>query len=228
MMPAASGPVTIGRPPLTYRGPATGRASTELLSVVQELTRPGDRVLDAGCGAGDFKTPIRNVLGRKYVGLDLRGPRADVLADASRLPFSDESFDGVLSYAMLQYLPDPFAGMREFARVLKPGGVGIVTVGFGEPFVHDLFRVTHLGMIALARAADLVPERIWACRDVLSAYSNYTSPYPRVVKWLLPPLERLARCTALTPRRWLDGGTNREERALLSAGSFGCIARKRS
>ena len=50
-------------------------------------------------------------------------PEAGVVrASATRLPFPDGSFDGLIANHMLYHLDDPAAGLREFARVLRPGG----------------------------------------------------------------------------------------------------------
>ena len=50
------------------------------------------------------------------------GPQVGFLrADAQRLPFRDQTFDAVLSIAMLQLIPKPSAALAEMARVLRPG-----------------------------------------------------------------------------------------------------------
>ncbi len=59
-------------------------------------------------------------------GLEVRTVRAE----AEELPFDDESFDLVFGHAVLHHIPDLERAFREFARVLRPGGV----VAFcGEP-----------------------------------------------------------------------------------------------
>jgi len=50
-----------------------------------------------------------------------------VCADADHLPFKDRSFDVVVSVTLLQNVPEPVVTMKEIARVLKPGGIAIVT-----------------------------------------------------------------------------------------------------
>jgi len=89
---------------------------------------PKGDVLDAGCGIG--------ILGRLFpdmglVGLDasvdlLRrvatGYRLLVEASAESLPFPDRSFDVVVALNMLHHVIDPAQAVREFARVLRPGG----------------------------------------------------------------------------------------------------------
>jgi len=51
------------------------------------------------------------------------GPQVGFLrADAQRLPLRDQTVDAVVSIAVLQLIPDPFAALSEMARVLRPGG----------------------------------------------------------------------------------------------------------
>src|ERR1700754_4853286 len=51
------------------------------------------------------------------------GPQVGFLrADAQRLPLRDQTVDAVVSIAVLQLIPDPFAALAEIARVLRPGG----------------------------------------------------------------------------------------------------------
>ncbi len=87
---------------------------------------PGDRVADVGCGLG---ASTRLLIGRGVaaVGVDVdaeAGGRAApfVVADAARLPFADESFEGVLAECVLSTLADRAQALCEWARVLKPGG----------------------------------------------------------------------------------------------------------
>lgn len=48
-------------------------------------------------------------------------------ADASALPFREESFDTLLSFEVVEHLPDPNGAFREMVRVLRPGGVLVAT-----------------------------------------------------------------------------------------------------
>jgi SAM-dependent methyltransferase len=112
--------------------------------------RPGDRLLDLGCGAGRhaFEALRR---GAHVVALDTdegelqqvtsmfaamseagevpaHTSASAVIADATAMPFPDGSFDRVIAAEVLEHIPADQAAMNEIARVLRPGGVAAVTV----------------------------------------------------------------------------------------------------
>ena len=90
---------------------------------------PGSRWLDAGCGTGALASRIGPGL---VVGVDRSvgfltaarpAPPFPVAADAMALPLATARFDAVVSALALNFVPDPAAAVREFARVAAPGGV---------------------------------------------------------------------------------------------------------
>jgi SAM-dependent methyltransferase len=97
---------------------------------------PRGRVLDVGCGTGRFLEALAGEYER--VGVDVSVGMLDrarrkgldvVQAGADKLPFDDESFDLVTTFAVLHHLIDPDvvrAALREMARVVRPGGSVIV------------------------------------------------------------------------------------------------------
>jgi len=107
-------------------------------AVVGELGLPaGGRALDAGCGTGRALPLLREAVGPGglVVGVDLTPAMlgeatslgrhaAGQLAegDCTRLPFADTVFDAVLASGLVNHLADPAAGLRELARVTRPGG----------------------------------------------------------------------------------------------------------
>jgi SAM-dependent methyltransferase len=106
---------------------------------VDRLARPGQQVLDVGCGVGDVVGLMAQAVGTSglAVGLDLsdalleiareRNPGAEfVLGDATTLPFPDDSFDGTQAERILQHVVDPVRALQEMVRVTRPGGTIIL------------------------------------------------------------------------------------------------------
>ena len=103
---------------------------------------PSDRVLDVGCGTGAALAPAsRTAASATAVELSpamaeraqAAAPGAKVIVgDAAELPFDDASFDLVLSSFVVFFMPDPTAALREWRRVLAPGG-RIVMSTWGSP-----------------------------------------------------------------------------------------------
>jgi SAM-dependent methyltransferase len=109
---------------------ATGPNAPELVfEAVAEIDPL--RVLEVGCGPGELSERISSELRASVVALDL-SPRMVTLArsrgvdarlgDAQALTFADSTFDCVVAAWMLYHVPDVDRALREFARVLRPGG----------------------------------------------------------------------------------------------------------
>jgi len=107
--------------------------------VVRGLTAkyasPGSPILDAGCGTG---LNLRH-LPAGSTGIDInprnialirsRLPSHNVVeGDIEAMPFEARAFGTVLCTEVLEHVPDPAAAIREFRRVLRPGGVLIGSV----------------------------------------------------------------------------------------------------
>jgi ubiquinone/menaquinone biosynthesis C-methylase UbiE len=98
------------------------------------------RILDAGCGWGRFTWSLiddYSIAPGNLVGADLSAGMLGTAheeaarrrqslhlcaADIASLPFKSDSFEGAMANHMLYHLPDIDAGVRELARVVKPGG----------------------------------------------------------------------------------------------------------
>jgi SAM-dependent methyltransferase len=93
-------------------------------------------ILDAGCGTGAMSIRLKQwgrVVSADFSPLALqfsrrRGLNHLLCADAMRLPFEVGTFDTIVSMDVLEHIPDDALALREFYRVLKPGGRVILTV----------------------------------------------------------------------------------------------------
>lgn len=157
---------------------------------IQARPRPGDRFLDVGCGTGYLTRVIAPVVGPKgqVTGVD---PSAEMIeyarrrapgncdyqvAEGQALPFPDASFDAVTIGYGLRNFVDVDAGLREFRRVLRPGG-RLVVLEFPPPPAGPV-----------GRAFRLYFERVlpWVGGVVSGARGAY-GYLPRSVKAFLPP-----------------------------------------
>ncbi len=114
-----------------------GRYSEPLAAWLAGLAgvRRGQRALDVGCGPGALTAELVSRLGPDAVcavdpsppfAAAVRGrcPGVDVrLAGAEQLPFGDGAFDATLAQLVVHFMTSPVAGLREMARVTRPGGV---------------------------------------------------------------------------------------------------------
>ncbi|MEI8027440.1 MAG: bifunctional 2-polyprenyl-6-hydroxyphenol methylase/3-demethylubiquinol 3-O-methyltransferase UbiG [Pseudomonadota bacterium] len=125
-------------------------------------------ILDVGCGAGFLANPLASE-GFQVTGIDMSDDSLSVArrfdstksvnylqADAYSLPFADQTFDVVTAMDFLEHVEDPSSIIREFSRVLKPGGVFIfhtfnrnflaylVIIKFVEWFVKNTPKNMHI------------------------------------------------------------------------------------
>ncbi|HUX03900.1 MAG TPA: methyltransferase domain-containing protein [Acidimicrobiales bacterium] len=101
--------------------------------------RPGQELLDVGCGPGTITVDLaRRVAPGRVIGVDLSSEVIEVarssnaplaptvsfeVADVYGLPFADGSFDVVYMHQVLQHLSNPIGACAEIRRVLRVGGI---------------------------------------------------------------------------------------------------------
>lgn len=166
---------------------------------------PGDAVLDVACGTGDLTQAFAATEAARVVGLDFtremlelaRAKRAAldpsvaakveyVEGDAQRLPFEPACFHVVSIAFGIRNVADPSLAMREFARVLRPGG-RLVILEFGRPSWAPLRLINdfYCGWI-MPRTAT------WISGDRSGAYKYL----PRSVGTFMTPDELAARAAS--------------------------------
>ncbi len=108
--------------------------------------------VDFGAGSAKYKSIIIPHT-TKYTTFDMvPGPSIDVVGDACNPPFPDNTFDTVISTQMLEHVERPWVVVHEIQRILKPGGICIITAPFITPYhadPYDFFRYTVQGMESL-------------------------------------------------------------------------------
>ncbi|MEN3342306.1 MAG: demethylmenaquinone methyltransferase / 2-methoxy-6-polyprenyl,4-benzoquinol methylase [Actinomycetota bacterium] len=120
---------------------------------VEQVVRPGERVLDACCGTGDLAVEARRRGAGEVVGLDFsermlerarrKEPAVDwVRGDVLALPFEDASFGSATVGFGVRNVTDLEAALRELRRVLLPGGrLGILEITTPRGVLAPFYRV---------------------------------------------------------------------------------------
>lgn len=117
----------------------------------------GQTILDCGCGRGFYLKMLRHLGGARLFGVDLELPYlrkahrntadlpAILVSNASiyELPFPDGTFDAVILSEILEHVERDVDALREVRRVLKPGGLALITVPHADyPFWWDPINKT--------------------------------------------------------------------------------------
>ena len=93
--------------------------------------RKGSKILDNGCGRGDFLKGFERC-GMDVYGTDMEevfaGVYSGIKLEKDKLPFADCYFDVVFSKSVIEHIHQPENYMNEMYRVLKPGGRIIIMV----------------------------------------------------------------------------------------------------
>jgi ubiquinone/menaquinone biosynthesis C-methylase UbiE len=123
-----------------------GRGLPYYLQRLDRLAFQGDRVLDAGCGVGQWSLALAQRF-QHVDAIDLKGDRLDTLkivvdrlgvdnitiqqGSVTAIPYEDNTFDAIFCYGVIMFTPIQET-LKEFERVLKPGGrVYICLNGYG-------------------------------------------------------------------------------------------------
>jgi SAM-dependent methyltransferase len=105
----------------------------------------GSRLLDAGAGECPFRKfcthldyvsqDFAQYTGTGSVGLQTGtwdNSRIDIVSDITSIPVKEASFDVVLCTEVFEHIPDPVSAIRELHRILRPGGLMILTAPFAS------------------------------------------------------------------------------------------------
>lgn len=125
--------------------------------------RPGERILDIGCGAGAASVELARAVGASgsVLGIDLSRPLLDVArkraeglanvrfeeADAQAYPFEPAGFDAAFSRFGVMFFSDPAAAFANIRRALKPGG-RLAFVCWREPALNPVMTLAMTAALA--------------------------------------------------------------------------------
>jgi SAM-dependent methyltransferase len=179
----------------------------DFLARAARAVEPGQLVLDAGAGRAQYRDLFAHaryetadflaVPGKNYV-------TPEYVCDLTAIPVEDGRFDHVVCTQVLEHLPEPARALREFHRVLKPGGRLWLTAPFfyGEhERPYDFFRYTQYGLRHLLEGAGFTVVQLrW-----LEGYLGTLSYQARVLSRALPT----------DPAAW-GGGLRGRARALVA------------
>jgi SAM-dependent methyltransferase len=164
--------------------------------LARELRDVRGVVLDLGAGL----RPFADLIPGKTIALDHRPrPDIDLIGDAHRLPFGDETVDAIVCTEVFEHLVDPPAAARELIRILKPGGRLVLTTRFCFP-LHDrpadFWRFTSYTLARLFEPLDpvVLPQHT-AYQTLLVLVVRLVMEPTRLNRVLSPPV--LALCALL-------------------------------
>lgn len=106
------------------------------------IERKGLRVLDLGGRIQPYR-PLLSGRIERYLAVDLRqSPLVDIVARGEEIPIGSDQVDLVICAQVLEYIQDPAALLAEIHRVLKPGGMLLLSAPAVYPCdsEHDLWR----------------------------------------------------------------------------------------
>lgn len=155
--------------------------SFRLLRKLLDL-KPGEVLLDAGCGAGHQLRFYLEGSGATGLGVDFSPAALDLVRgrfpelmvsrqDLRRLGLAEASVDKIVCFSVIEHIDGQDAVMQEFRRVLKPGGTLVIGTNIRDSIAWKLYQAfigehTHVREFTVREFAEFVDGhfRVEACR----------------------------------------------------------------
>jgi SAM-dependent methyltransferase len=166
------------------------------------------RILNAGSGSRDLSAMVDGDIVNQDIDPDL--PHIDIVSPLHEIPVEDAHFDVAICNAVLEHVRNPHEVVQELHRVIRPGGLLVLTVPFMQP-EHldptDFQRYTIDGLQELVRRHEFEVEHAEGLHSVYTTLAWIGLEWHRVESGLV----RLALRRAVLPwlwRRALRSGTH--------------------
>jgi SAM-dependent methyltransferase len=162
-------------------------------------TLPGGVVLDVGAKSAPYRSLIK---AKEYLTLDIQPEsRADIIGDIHAIPRESESVDAVICTEVLEHCRDPRLAVSELRRLLRPGGVCLLTTRFihlYHPDPQDYFRFTSDGLRELFR--DFSTVEVVPLGDRLASIWMLLPRRLPILEWFLSLVNPLIASRRTSPR----------------------------
>lgn len=168
--------------------------------------RDGERILDVACGTGELTVKIAKRVNAEVYGLDISrsailkakslAERENVsphfvIADAEAIPFKDESFDKIVCSSSLEHFKNDIKALKEMRRVLKMGGIVVLTVDSVNIELEGLKEhryaasvVNYYDITKIEKALEMSGFKVLLSKDLInSALSKFFFKLGVKLKW---------------------------------------------
>jgi len=183
-----------------------------LESTLKEIPT-GSRILDAGAGELQYKSLCShlNYVSQDFAQYDGEGDgkglqtgawgqtELDIVSDITAIPEPDESFDAIMCIEVFEHLPEPIKAIKEFSRLLKPGGHLIITApfcslthfapyhfytGFNRYFYEEHLSKNEFKIVDLVENGNYFEYLGQEVRRIPTVGENYTGKKPTLIQSL--------------------------------------------
>ena len=148
--------------------------------------RPGDAVLDVGCGNGRLLKLLAGMCEIRGYGVDISEGMVESArrncpgmvfktGSSGAVPYGDGLFDVLVVCVALHHFPDLGAFAREAERLLKPGGLLYIAEGR----LPEVIRVVFNWLVPLSRSGDV---RVYSLREIREAFGKHSFGVVKYVK----------------------------------------------
>ena len=153
------------------------------IQMIESKLPKGSKILDVGCGTGHLAAELAR-RGYDTWGTDLSAGMIDYaranynaeryqVGDIEKIPFPDNTFDGIVCLGVVEYLASDDAALKEMHRVLRPGGYSVITT---PSSVCPFFYVDR----ALVRTRFSIRPVVGALRRLMGGEARPARPLPKV------------------------------------------------